>query len=88
MRNNITAYKHPTIVRKIRQALWLAKLEAVREYKNGKFPYHAKRYVTNRHGHNIMRVSFFIDFDGRYMQVYGDQSRNITDMIVEALGAQ
>lgn len=86
MRNNITALKHPTIVRKIRLAIWLAKLEAIRKHKDGYSFSRGKQYVENRKGHNIMRVDWCIDFNGYgSLVVWGDQSRNITSMVEAVL---
>lgn len=87
MRNNITALKHPTIVRKIRRAIWLAKLAAHAIEKGLPAPSdyrrHAKQhYVQNRHGRNVMRV----DYSTRTgLTVWGDQSRDITDMVEAVL---
>lgn len=86
MRNNITALKHPTIVRKIRRAVWLAKLEAMRNHKDGHSFSRGKQYVENRKGHNIMRVDWCININGcGELVVWGDQSRNITDMVEAVL---
>ena len=88
MRNNITALKHPTIVRKIRRAIWLAKLEAhakvrdCRKAQKGIAQYRGTQYVENRKGHNIMRVDWYY---GSGVVVYGDQSRNITNMVEAVL---
>lgn len=87
MRNNITALKHPTIVRKIRRAIWLAKLAAHAIEKGLPEPSdyyrHAKQhYVQNRHGNAIMRVDYST-YTG--LTVWGDQSRNITDMVEAVL---
>lgn len=89
MRNNVSALRHPTIQRKIRHAIWLAKLEAMRNYKADKHKLfnRGKQYVQNRHGHNIMRVDWNISVAGQqWLTVWGDQSRNITAMVKEALG--
>lgn len=83
MRNNITALQHPTIKRKIRRALWLAKLECLKEQRDGNPFACGRQYVQNRHGHNIMRVDYW-PLTG--IKVWGDQSRNITSMVVAALG--
>lgn len=86
MRNNITALKHPTIVRKIRRAIWLAKLEAMRKHKDGCIFSRGKQYVENRKGHNIMRVDWCININGYgALVVWGDQSRNITGMVEAVL---
>lgn len=86
MRNNITALKHPTIARKIRRAVWLAKLEAMRKHKDGHSFSRGKQYVENRKGHNIMRVDWCIDRHGiSALVVWGDKSRNITNMVEAVL---
>ncbi len=87
MRNNITALKHPTIQRAIRRAMWLAKLAAVAESKGLHAPddyrRHSKQhYVENRHGRAIFRVDYSI---ATGLTVYGDESRNITKMVKQAL---
>lgn len=85
MRNNITALAHPTIKRKIRHAVWLAKLEAYAKRRDG-ISYQGqsagRQYVANRKGNNILRIDWFV-LGG--LVVYGDQSRNITAMVAKAL---
>jgi hypothetical protein len=87
MRNNITALQHPTIKRKIRRAIWLAKLAAHAEARGlpepADYRRHTKQhYVTNRKGKNILRVDYNY-ITG--LTVWGDQSRNITSMVKAAL---
>lgn len=87
MHNNLPALRHPTILTKVRRAVWLAKLSAMSQAKGfaepTDFRRHAKQhYVQNRHGRNIIRIDFNVE---RGMTAYGDQSRNITDMVEAAL---
>ena len=87
MRTNINALKHPTIVRKIRRAVWLAKLAAHAIEKGmvepSDYHRHAKQhYVQNRHGQNIMRVDYST-YTG--LTVWGEESRNITHKIETVL---
>lgn len=89
MRNNITALMHPTIQRKLRRAIWLAKLAAKSIEKGIPEPSdywrHTKQhYVQNRLGRNIMRVDYYISIG---FCVWGDGSRNITKMVEDALYA-
>ena len=77
MRNNITALNHPTMQRKLRNAIWFAKMEAK---QNG----HGREYIENRSGDAVMRVDVFADGS---LRVWGDQSRNITQMVVDSIEA-
>lgn len=79
MRNNITMLNHPTMQRKIRSAIWMAKLQAKATGKAAK-----QFYVQNRHGNNIMRVDVSPSLE---VTVWGDCSRNITDMVVASIYA-
>ena len=79
MKNNITALNHPTIQRKLRNAIWLAKLEAKASGKTAK-----QFYVENRHGCNIFRVDVSADMQ---LTVWGDCSRNITAMVMQSIEA-
>ena len=78
MRNNLAALQHPTIKRKIRYALWLAKLQHKATGKR------ARQYIANRQGRLIMRL----DFGADGVMVWGDLSRNITAMVGHAMGWQ
>lgn len=87
MKLNITSLNHPTIVRKIRRAIWLAKLAAHAIEKGlpepSDYRRHAKQhYVQNRRGRNIMRVDYNTHTG---LIVWGDESRNITDMVEAVL---
>ena len=79
MKNNITMLNHPTMQRKIRNAIWMAKLQAKATGKPTK-----QWYVQNRHGNNILRVDVAADLS---ITVWGDMSRNITDMVVASIYA-
>lgn len=83
----LTSLKHPTMIRKVRRAVWLAKLAAHAQAKGLPAPAdyrrHAKQhYVANRYGHLIMRVDYSIQSG---ITVYGDCSVNITHTIKQAL---
>ena len=78
MHNNASALQHPTMQRKIRQALWLARLEHKATGKR------SRQYVPNRHGRLIMRLD--LGADG--ITVWGDLSRDITGMVATAMGWQ
>lgn len=87
MKNNITALMHPTMQRKIRRAIWLAKLAAVSTEKGIPEPtdyrrHNKQHYIQNRLGQNIMRVDYST-YTG--LTVWGDCSRNITYMVEAAL---
>ena len=83
MRNNSTALAHPTMQRKLRYALWLAKLEAMQKHKRGAVAARGTQYIQNRKGHNVMRLDWNVCTG---VTVWGDQSRNITGMVCKALG--
>lgn len=73
----ITSLTHPTMVAKIRQAMYYASKNQG-EKMNG----HKNRcYIQNRHGRNIMRLDWR---KGEYI-VYGAESRNITETVRQAL---
>lgn len=75
MRNNITAICNNVMLGKIRLAIALA-VAGKGEYMNG----HAHRtYVTNRHGHNVLRVSY--SPTDKQVTVWGDNARNVTSMV-------
>ncbi len=73
---NVTALQHPTMQRKLKNAVWLAKLASV---KNGR----GTQYVANRKDNNIIRIDYYYHAG---IVAYGDQSRNITNTIKQALG--
>jgi hypothetical protein len=79
MKNNITMLNHPTMQRKLRNAIWLAKLQAKATGKTAK-----QFYVQNRNGQNIMRVDMSADLQ---LTVWGDCSKNITSMVEASLYA-
>lgn len=80
MRNNPTAYQHPTIQRKIK----IAALKAWFDGRKTKPSYRSKQYVANRHGNYIMRIDYSMKTG---FTVYGDQSRNITNIITPIISA-
>lgn len=79
MKNNITMLSHPTIQRKLRNAIWLAKIQAKATGKTAK-----QFYVENRHGQNIMRIDVSADMQ---LTVWGDCSRNITTIVMQSIEA-
>lgn len=56
-----TTFSHPTFQKRIRQALWLSKLESL---KTGK---RVVNYVQNRNGRNVLRIDVY---DGKLTSVY------------------
>lgn len=85
---NITSLKHPKIQRKIRRAIWLARLEATKKRIDNQATDWVRgwQYVTNRKGHNIMRVDWNIDKDGtERLVVWGPYYHQITKMVEAVL---
>lgn len=75
----ITSLTHPTMVAKIRQALYYA-----HKGQGHKMNGHGQRcYIQNRHGHNIMRLNWIGGSQG-YI-VYGQESKDITAMVKAVL---
>jgi hypothetical protein len=75
----ITSLKHPTMVRKIRMAMQYACMghgHKMNGHKN-------RVYIQNAKGRNIMRLDW-IGGKAGYI-VYGEESRNITSTIKQAL---
>ena len=56
-----TTFANPTFQKRIRQALWLSKLESL---KTGK---RVVNYVTNRHNERVLRLDVY---DGKLTSVY------------------
>lgn len=82
MHNNITALRHPTVMTKVRRAVWMAKLIAARKAKqNESFP-RGVQYVENRKGFYFMRIDWV---HGVGLTAYGQESRNITKIVNAAL---
>lgn len=79
MKNNITMMSHPTMQRKIRNAIWLSKIQAKATGKTAK-----QFYVQNRNGQNIMRVDVSPSLE---VTVWGDCSRNVTSMVLDSIEA-
>ena len=73
MRNNPTMIKHPTVLRRIRAALWLGRMEAI---KTGE---RVKHYISNRKGNNFLRVDVYPN--GK-IAIWGDCSIDITEMVM------
>ena len=75
----VTSLTHPTMIAKIRKALYLARNSQGHEM-NG----HGSRcYIQNAKGHNIMRLNWFEERQD--FIVYGAESRDITATVKAAL---
>ena len=73
-----TSLTHPSMIAKIKLAMELA-----RSGEGDKMNGHGHRcYIQNRYGRNIMRLQWAID--GGYI-VYGDCSKDITELVANAL---
>jgi len=72
-----TSLTHPTMAKRLRRAIYLAK-SGYGHLMGG----HGNRvYLQNRKGHNIMRI----DCKNGELVVYGEESRNITAIVLGAL---
>ena len=73
-----TTFSHPTFQKRIRQALWLSKLESL---KTGK---RVVSYVTNRHNERVLRIDVY---DGKLTSVYasGHSSKDFAPMLKKIL---
>ena len=63
-----TTFANPTFQKRIRQALWLARMESK---KTGK---RSVQYVQNRNGRNVLRVDVY---DGKLTSVYASGNARI-----------
>lgn len=72
----VTALRAPAFIAKIGRAMREAADNSASRYGHG------KAYVTNKRGHNVIRVDYF---RGEGFVFYGDQSRNITSRVITAL---
>ncbi|MGL5013072.1 MAG: hypothetical protein ACRC6V_02120 [Bacteroidales bacterium] len=75
-----TSFSNPTFIRRIRRALWLAKLQSL---KTGK---RSTQYVVNRKGNSVLRL----DVQGVTLQAAyasGCSSKDFSAMINKALQA-
>lgn len=76
-----TSLIHPTMINKIRKGMHYAQ-KGQGHMMNG----HGKRvYIQNAKGHNIMRLDWIGGREG-YI-VYGNESRNVTRMVRNALAS-
>lgn len=75
----ITALKNPAFLEKIGAAM----REAVANSRAWRGD-HGKAYVANRHGNNVLRVSYH---RGAGFVFYGAESRNVTACVLAALRA-
>ena len=72
-----TSFSHPTLQRKIKSALWLAKLESK---KTG---IRSVKYVQNRFGETMLRLDVY---DGKLTTAYvGGQVENFAHMLQKIL---
>lgn len=73
----VTSLTHPTMIAKIRLAMKLAFLGRG-QLMNG----HGNRcYIQDRNGRNIMRLQYL----NNQFTVYGDCSKDITEVVINAL---
>lgn len=76
-----TSLIHPTMIKKIRAAMYYAS-----KGQGHKMEGHGKRcYIQNAKGHNIMRLDWHGGRQG--YTVWGAESRNITKMVRNALAS-
>ena len=73
-----TTFKNPTFQKRIRQALWLARMESK---KTG---HRVVNYVTNRHGRNVLRIDVYA---GKLTSVYasGHSSKDFAPILEKIL---
>lgn len=73
-----TSLSHPKFLKRIKRALWLAKLQSL---KTGK---RSTEYVVNRNGRDVIRLDVYKDGS---MSAYasGMGSKDISKMILKAL---
>ncbi|UZS00844.1 hypothetical protein [Pseudomonas phage vB_PsaM_M1] len=73
-----TSLSHPKFLKRIKRALWLAKLQSM---KTGR---RSTEYVVNRSGRNVIRLDVYKDGS---MSAYasGMGSKDISKMILKAL---
>ena len=74
----ITSFKNPAFQRKIKSALWLARLESK---KTG---CRSVQYVQNRFGNNVLRLDVY---DGKLTSAYasGHSSKDFAPMLQKIL---
>lgn len=91
MRNNAATFSHPETIRKIKAALWIARIEAAKLAKRrgslsgkaGTYASEGRQYVQNKKGNNYLRVSVYRETDGGYaVHIWGDQSRDVTGLVM------
>ena len=82
MRNNVTALRHPTAIKQLRRALWLARLEVIKKKKMGLTFVKSTQYVANRKGNYYLRVDVYGD---NTVTVWGDNSRDVTSTVFRAI---
>ena len=78
-----TTFANPTFQKRIRQALWLARMESK---KTG---HRVVRYVTNRHNERVLRLDVY---DGKLTSVYaagnaksGNSSKDFASVLSNVL---
>ena len=82
MRNNVATFRHPSVIKTIRRALWLARLECKRKAKAGSKWAKGTQYIANRKGLLYLRVDVY--HDGTVC-IWGDASRDVTQTIFRAI---
>lgn len=93
MYQNANTMSHPETIRKMRAALWIARMDAHKKAKArkaaggipcGEYIAEGRQYVANRKGQLYLRVSVFAGHDGtKAVRVYGDQGRDITALVLQ-----
>lgn len=93
MYQNANTFSHPETVRKVRAALWVARMEAHKKAKArkaaggipcGEYAAEGRQYVQNRKGRNYLRVSVYAAHDGTTtVRVWGDKARDVTALVLQ-----
>lgn len=73
-----TSLSHPKFLKRIKRALWLAKLQSM---KTGK---RATEYVQNRKGNNVLRIDVFATGE-LVCYVAGRGMQNYSSVVLKAL---
>lgn len=83
MKNNAATFSHPATIQKLRWALWLTRLEAVKRSKQNNVGYgFAKTYIQNKKGRNYLRLDVTRDNGTTIARVWGDCSKLVTDLAI------
>lgn len=71
-----TSLNHPKTIKRIKRALWLAKLAACKNGQRG------TEYVKNKKGNNYLRIDVYKTGE---LQCYASRQQNVTALIKKAL---